>query len=356
MQGEIKMTVASTMASLLVGLQVSCVRGNSHATKESQVMAPAISAAPNAVKFHIIITRVHESMKKAANNYSQDSTTPYWVLPLFSRDLTGTAGDSQIGQIYFKQNPQNRGPDITLDLDDFNEDMINVYLTDERTTKSAFMAPAQGQPYPAQKLVDLLAKKAQAMADPHLKSLAEDLGDLARLFAGSYSHRPGDKWFTSVTYRGTDPQNRACFVSVRYGRDGSLLDVNAGPFPATRPTYKSSFYLFGMYKIPLDKCYDLSFDHQDRADGNPPSMVFKVSRDYTDKNGTTWGTKIKGSSYLGFASVGQCEVTTLKLCADRAHLTHFSVGGVLTLLPFVGGPLFGKMEVDCRDLKVSRID
>jgi hypothetical protein len=352
-----------TTMTFLVVIQASCERRQYKENKDFHLASPSTSSLPRDVKFFQILSQVNDSIAKARANFAQDTTSPYWSLDVYSRNQNGSANSNKIGVIYFKQNARNRGPDISLDLDDFDEEMINIFLTDQRSLKGAFSASAPGQTYPAHKLVTMLTQQAEMMNDPHLKNLAQSLNDFASFFAGSYT--PNGTRPTTVYYKGIDPENKVCHVTATFDGDGSILQISAG-YDLSRATFKSAFYLWGVLKVPYDKCFSLAFDsnseltngHHLLAKDRKIDLVLKLKRQYANKQGEISGTNINANGYIGLpASGGACEVTRFKLCANQAHLTQYSVGvGAITFMPYLAGPTIGKMEIDCRNLSIIKVD
>ena len=343
-------------------LLTGCVGGKPRAKSESHTLAPGSSVMSEEVKFLKIVGEIRTAMGLAKEKYSTDYSVPYWHLKLFSRATDPSGNSVQIGTIYLKQAAQNRGPDITMDLDDPHDEMVNIFLTDQRTTKAAFFPSAPGEAYPAKKLVNMLAERAQELNDPDLKNLARALDDLAKFFAGSY--RSDNLKPTSVNYSGKDPTGRACGVNATFDGDGSIIQVSAFHTDA-RSNTSSHMYLFGLIKIPDRGCTSLSFNPNPEIpsgvsrtlEGKSLGLVFKGQFLATDNKGKIGGYSGQMSAALGLPIMGgRCEVTRLDFCADRAHLTRFTLGAEsVTLLPLIGGPIFGKFEIDCRNLKIQSV-
>ncbi len=158
-------------------------------------------------------------------------------------------------------------------------------------------------------------------------------------------------------FEGQDKTGKACFVHTTNDLEDRILKVQVGYTDPIHSFSKANFFL-GPVKLDADTCNVIEFDStvqngfsRYKAFGGY-GITYERQRIKQTGSHTFEANQIKAGLYGGILlTSAACHVSKLTLCQDRAQLKRAGfAGGLVTLLPFLGGGIKDSFTFDCINL------
>lgn len=343
-QTMIKRNLLAPLTILLSLSASSCVKEHPQRNSTVKVIPQTQARGILESDFNRNVEKIRSLVETGRQQLGRQNSFSYWGI-----EIKEDNSDENKAVFYFKKNLQNTGPEISIEFSDSTE-MVSLYLNSMATARPSFTPSADGV-IPAVKAFELLENKGRKERNQLLISLALELLNLGRFFTQPTEVKK---------YVGVDPENNACFVEATYDSSGNVIKMVAG-YQDESKKFTRTIFLLGGFKLERDICSTIEYNEsQDGFSTNWYQTVFgitfqkglKFKDDYT---GVATSYKGEIGAGVGIFTGGVCSGTKVTICNNRAQMTKMSfIGGIITMMPFLGATIRDNHSIDCRELRAVR--